>query len=293
MAFNIRKSKRMPATPQETETNELPEYGIVDPTSEKSNVVATQSWVFKVLNNFWKWTKFFATESMQVAGGIHSGRVKTCELQTNDIYATKIYLLDREGKPCVIYVNDLGELKTDYDFKNVFVYPGDDSNLEFKKYVYRYGQSDERIAGNFVGLTPYEILLNFVPFESNSYKKFNDKECYRICPADGEDVRVDGTMLVTCAQTKKITGVEVLDQDGQVIKSLLEIPEDRTYRRLTINMPCFKDIESGEKQHIVLPSDFPSIGGGAYKPFVPPFLLPPKPPYFIPPAKPSVPAMMF
>ena len=110
MACNIRKSKRMPATQQETETNELPEYGIVDPTSEKSNVVATQSWVFKVLNNFWKWTKFFATESMQVAGGIHAGRVKTCELQTNDIYATKIYLLDREGRPCVLHVNELGEL---------------------------------------------------------------------------------------------------------------------------------------------------------------------------------------
>lgn len=110
--------------------------------------------------------------------------------------------------------------------------------------MYRYGQSDEKVAGNFVGLTPYELLLNFVPFESNSVKQFNGIDCYRICSADGEDIRVDGTFLITCPQTKKIVGVEVLDADGQPVKQLLEIPSDVTCRRLTINMPSFKDLDS-------------------------------------------------
>ena len=42
---------------------------------KKSNVVATQSWVWNILNKAWNWTKFFATQSLQVAGGMTAGKV--------------------------------------------------------------------------------------------------------------------------------------------------------------------------------------------------------------------------
>lgn len=294
MAFNIRKTnKRLPAFGNQTDIGQneesSSESGLIDVEpglEEKSNVVATQSWVFRVLKKFWNWTKFFATESLQVAGGLNAGRVKTNELQTNDAYATRLTLVDPNGRPGVIYINSLGELKIDYDFQNVFVYPGA-GDLEVKNFVYRYGTDDEHIATNFVGLTPYELMLNFVDFGSNETKRFNEKTCFRLCTADGKDELVDKTLLFKCKQTKKIVSVKVLDGDGQMVgEPLLEIPDDRNFRTLTINMPSFKENESGQIQYVPMVGDFPAIGNGAFQPFVPPFLLPPKPHFFVPPTKP-------
>lgn len=295
MAFNIRNTnKRLPAFGNQTDIGQNEEEvssgsGLLDvepAVDEKSNVVATQSWVFRVLKKFWGWTKFFATESMQVAGGIHAGRVKTCELQTNEAYATKLTLVDPNGRPGVIYINEQGELKIDYDFQNVYVYPGT-GDLEIKSFVYRYGTDNEHIASNFVGLTPYELMLNFVDFGSNDYKTFNDQSCFKLCSADGKDELVDKTLLFKCPQTKKIVSVKIVDVDGQMVgEPLMEIPDDRNFRTLTINMPSFRDLESGKTQYVTLVGDYPTLGNGAFKPFIPPFLLPPKPHFFVPPTKP-------
>lgn len=170
MAFNVKKNKRLPAQDDgvtEVETGEdtgiivQPESNPFGMEENKSNVVATQSWVWQVIKKVWGWTKFFATESAQVAGGLTAGRIKTNELQTGDIYAQKIVLLDPDGKPAVLHINGSGELKIDYDYQDVFIYPGD---LDIRNYVYRYGTKPENMATNFVGLTPYETLLNFIPY---------------------------------------------------------------------------------------------------------------------------------
>ena len=58
---------------------------------------------------------------------------------------------------------------------------------------------------------------------------------------------------------------------------------------MTINMPSFKAPEVEAVDHILLPGEFPSIGNNAFRPFVPPYLLPPRPPVFIPPVKPTLP----
>ena len=109
MAFNIKKKskgKRLPSPtdnvgadttpdggtpPPDDGGSDEPQEGIItppDPITDfpfpigdtKSNVVATQSWVYKTLRGFWNWTKFFATQSMRVAGGLYARRVKTMEL---------------------------------------------------------------------------------------------------------------------------------------------------------------------------------------------------------------------
>ena len=225
MAFNIKKKKRLPAQTEgstssglignETEghASDLPIAYPDENTIRKSNVVATQSWVYRVLKRFWDWTKFFATESMQVAGGINAGRVRTCELQTEEAYATRLTLLDPNGRPAQIYINELGELKIDYDFRNVFVYPGSDG-IDISRFVYRYGMDADKIASNFLGLTPYETQLNFVKFESNCHKEFNGKSCHNLCTADGIEEQIDKTLLFTCPMTKKIVKVYVVDVDG-------------------------------------------------------------------------------
>ena len=95
---------------------------------EDVHVVATQSWVKTMLNKFWDWTKYFATQTLQVAGGLHAGRIKTAELQTNDIYTSRFTLLDPFGRPALVYVDEKGNLRVQYDFQDVFVYSGIDEH---------------------------------------------------------------------------------------------------------------------------------------------------------------------
>lgn len=300
MAFNVKKNKRLPAlaenseTTGENETNatENGQHEVSTWNTNGKNFVATHGWVYGILRKLWNWTKFFATESMQVAGGIHAGRVSTCELQTNDIYATKLYLVDKNGRAMAIYIDDSGDIKYDYDYQDVFVYPGS-GEVDIRNFVYRYGKDpysippDDNVARNFVGLTPYELLMNFVPFISNGQTELDDKTCYRLCAADGEDELVRRTMLFTCPANKKITEVRSFDRDGG-LKQVYQVPLDRQYRRMTVNMPTFVD-EQGEKHYVQLPGDFPAIGGDAFRPFFPPFLRPPKPHGFFPPPPPWMP----
>ena len=272
MAFNLKKRNARDEADgiQNVDEGNLSTYL----GGEPSNVVATQSWVFNALKRFWKWTKFFATESLQVAGGINSERVNTGELQTNNIYATRLNLVDPHGRAMTIRVNEAGELVKEYDFQNVFVYPGaGDGAVKMKNYVYRYDKK-RRMADNFIGLTPYETLLNFIPFHSQVTATVNDVVCPLICPADGQEKLVDWTLLFQCPSSHKITKLEIWDKDLMLKR---EIPVEGTdVRNLTINMPAFKKIgEDEEVLHVALPI---RGGDGQTKPFIPPFLLPPKPP---------------
>lgn len=221
--------------PQEPEDLTPP---VPTPTYD-NNVVATQSWVKSMLDKFRDWTKFFATEQLEVGGTINAGRLKTVDLQTNDIYASRLTLLDPNGRPAQVYIDEKGNLQINYDFQDVFIYPGL-GDVEIKRYVYRYGFLPEQIASNFVGLTPYQTLANFVPYDATEAKKFNDKICFKFCEADGRDVLIDKTMLFMCNQTKRIVGIDVWDEYGELIpQKCIVLPTDKVYRKVTLNMPSF------------------------------------------------------
>ena len=139
--------------------------------------------MYRVLRGFWDWTRFFATKQLRVAGSLDAGRLSCPEIRANDIYATKFTLLDEEGRPAEIFIQD-GELKVNYDFHDVFVYPVDGINM--LKYVYRYPD----MIDNFTGLTPYETYINFIPYESNETCRLDDKDCPRLCSANGKEIPV-------------------------------------------------------------------------------------------------------
>lgn len=258
----------------------------IPPHNKNLNVVATQSWVYRTLKGFWNWTRFFATQSLQVAGGMYAKRVKTGELQGDEIYAKKLVLIDPNGKPAVVYIDELGNLQRQYKYEDVFMYAP--KGIDVKSYVYRF----PNIISNFAGLTPIETMLNFIPYQTNDTKEFNGVNCPRICEADGGDELLKETFLIKCQETKKIVGLKVVDSDGELVKQLdFAPPEGKIVRRLTINMPCFAPTSGldDETCYVVLPGDILD-GYGQFKPFVPPFLKPPvPPPPFFPPTPPVVP----
>lgn len=264
MAFKTKK--RLPAQDTGNETDST--TSSIGGNNTSSNVVATQSWVVNALKRFWDWTRFFATEQLKVAGSINSGRVKTCELETNDLYAHRFMLLDDDGRPAVITLKN-GILDVDYDFQDVFMYSGE---LPVFNYVWRFPDST---IDNFIGLTPYETYVNFIPFTSNENAEMEGKTCPRLCSADGKDELASKfPLLVKCPRTRRIARLEVLDEDGELVKSI-EIPETEgsPTRILTINMPCFKRTDDDSVEYVCLPSS------GTIEEFnnngvIPPFLKP-------------------
>ena len=116
------------------------------------------------------------------------------------------------------------------------MYSGNE-DIQIKQFVYRSAD----IARNFVGLTPYEILLNFVPFESAEYKILNDKVCYKVCPADGENEYIKHTLLLQCGKFKRITGIKVVDKTGELCQRI-NLPRGKVLTKVTINMPLFQSI---------------------------------------------------
>ena len=244
MAFKTKKRQAAPDSGEQevdTETQETTQ------TTNGKNVVATQFWVANVLKRFWNWTKFFATQQLRVAGPMHAERVKTLELETNDLYTHRFTILDDDGRPAVITIKN-GVLDVNYDFRDVFLYTGELAPL---KYVWRFPES---AISNFIGLTPYETYVNFVPFESNETATLEGKEWPRLCSANGKDALCcESPILVKCPRTQKITGLEILDETGELVRSVEITPiQGEPTRILTINMPCFK--KGDETQYVCLPS---------------------------------------
>lgn len=238
---------------------------------------------------FWNWTRFFATQSIRVAGGLYAKFIKSDEIQGGDVYAKRLVLLDQRGKPAVIYIDEKGDLQREYKFEDVYIYG--DGDVEIKSYFYRVPGD---IMRNFIGLTPLETAMSFTEFQKEGdIVELNEKTCPRLCEADGLDELVPETLLFKCPSTKKIVGLKVLDEDGELVKLLdFAPPEGKVVRQLTVNMPCFKppEGETGETSHVVLPGEIMD-GYGQFKPFIPPFLRPPfpVPPHFCPPVPPVVP----
>lgn len=279
----------------EQTNNVYPEIHVVPPgfplppSILKSNVVATQSWVYRTLKGFWNWTKFFATQTLQVAGRMYAKKIKTLELQGDDIYAKRLVLLDPKGKPAIVWIDENGDLQREYKYEDVYLYLQD--GVEVKSYVYRFPE----IITNFYGLTPIETYINFIPYQSNDTKELNGNTCPRLCEADEADEIIKETLLLRCNETQRIVGLKVLDSDGELLKRLDFTPPDGVnVRRITVNMPCFKPAEGqeGETSYVVLPGEIMD-GNSQFRPFVPPFLKPPMPPpQFCPPTPPVVPPVV-
>jgi hypothetical protein len=113
--------------------------------------------------------------------------------------------------------------------------------------------------------------------------------CPKVCGADGTDALIGPTLMVTCSKFKKIVSISVYDADGEEIpEKTITLPTDYEFRKLTINMPCFKNADGTNTAYVNLPGKFAWEGPGALKPFLPPFLLPPCPPHLAPPVKPTM-----
>ena len=234
MAFNIKKARQ--AAPEETQ---------VCPNNPNANIVATRSWVWKVLEKFVNWTNLFKTNELEVTGGASASRLTADEVQTNTLYTNKIILVDDQGNPGYIYIDDKGEVKIQYDYKDVFVYPNDD--VDTRMFCYKYPE----VYKNFENLTPYETLVNFIPFKSTRWTKFNNKVCFKLCEADGKNELVGRTMLFSCRNNlNKISSIKVVDNLGNELQDI-PVPEGN-YKRFTINMPSFR--KNGEDIIVDLPS---------------------------------------
>lgn len=213
-----------------------------------------------------------------------AGSVKAGEIQTTDIYARRIVLVDKDGTPSLLQIGDDGELDIVKYYYDVYVHPGEDF-MNILQFAYRYGTDQDKTVLNFAGLTPYETLLNFIPMSGVKSKKFMDRICYSFGSADGKDSPFEKTLLVTVPEGKKISSIKVYDSDGTEKST---IPVDCTTQMLTVNMPSFQYTDDGNQLQ-TLRIELPGVCPGqcdAFKPFLPPFLAPPKPviPPLVPPS---------
>jgi len=247
MAFDIKNNKRL-GTDDITEVGSDGNETTLQMINQfsNSNVIATQSWVSMMLCRFWTWTKVFCTDIIHVASEVVTANVRTRELHADEIRAKNIILTNENGGMVTLSVGEDGKIDIKHTLCDVFLYRGSSMVREF---LYR----SKDIVANFVGLTPYQTLLGFVPFVGGKTSEFNGQKCSLLCQADGTDELVDKTLLFNFPQGKVAKSIKVYDANGDEIKSV-ELPQDAAIKQLTINMPCFKDVESGEIKHVVLPS---------------------------------------
>ena len=293
MAFDVKKINKAKNRDADEDNIQTVDSETATTNQIGKNKVATHSWVYNALKPFWNWTNFFVTKTLKVDEGAKIGSINTGEVQTNDLYTKRIYLVGKDGKTMAIYLDEEGNLVRDYDYEDVFLYPTD--GVSIRRFVYRYGNDPcsiptdaKAVARNFVGLTPYEILMNFVNYVSNGYTEYGGKTCFKLCEADGKEELVRKTLLFTAPTNHKITRVTCFDRESDEPTLIYEVPSDKTFKRMTVNMPTFNP-EVGDAAHVLLPGEFPAIGGDAYIPFMPPFLKPTKPDGFLPPVPPFAP----
>ena len=265
MAFDIQKNKRLAADDvSEVDGSNESTIGAVDAASS-SNVIATQSWVSRMLKMFCCWTRMFHTDVLHATSEVVTANVKSREAHLDEIYANSIILTNSEGGMVKIKVGPDGKIDIEETLCDVFVYPGD---CIVRDYLYR----SEDVVANFAGLTPEQVLLNFVPFISWKRSEFNGKTCYLLCQADGKDEFVGKTLLFSIPPDYVAKRVVVLDANSEELKSY-SIPYENNIRQLTINLPRFLDTETQEMHQVLLPEPSPiwtGRGSTAFPEQVPP-----------------------
>lgn len=272
MAFDTMK-QRLPDQEQEEDENtttERPHYG---------NTVATQSWVGHVLDRIWAWTYSFKTKRLQVDGPISSGNLTTNGVQTNFLTADHITLVNSNGQAMRLYVDENGALKTEFDFKNLFLYPGSGEYM-VRKYSYDPQMSAYE---NFMQVTPRQLLKNFHKYEDDvKMTTYDGKTCYKLYDADGKDEIIPKTLLITCDYTKKISKLVILNDKLEETKT---IPLTTPVRNVTINMPCF-NVDGMNVYPVVPKVCYTNSKAHCSVPLIPgvppPFPMPPFPGYIDP-----------
>ena len=98
MAFDITKNKRLAAddiSEVDSDTNDNT-IEIVEQAS-KSNVIATQSWVSKILRRFCRWTNVFHTGVLHAMAQVCTPKLDAKEINSDEIYAKSIILHNQWG----------------------------------------------------------------------------------------------------------------------------------------------------------------------------------------------------
>ena len=247
MAFDIQKNKRLASedgvTEVDSDSNENT-MEIVEQAS-KSNVIATQAWVSKILRGFCSWTRVFHTGVLHAIADVFTTRLHAKEIHADEIHASSVVLQNQYGGMVKLQVGQDGKIDIQETISDVFVYPGDCLVREF---LYR----TPNIPANFAGLTPYQTLLNFVPFVGWKNTELDGKTCYILCTADGKDEFVNRTLLFNCPDGMVVKNVAIVDEDGNTI-TRITVPYEDNIEQLTINLPCFKNIGTGEICKVRLP----------------------------------------
>lgn len=207
------------------------------PSTEEGtpNVVATQSWVRNALRGIMAWATSFRTGSLQVEGQTQSQTIITNAVRTSEIQTESLVLVDRDGKAMKLYVGDDGKVAVEYAFENVYLYPSTGIDVRCLYYT-----NERTIVDEFNGLTPEQVFMKFVEYTDVKTTTYDEVECPRLCLADGEDKLVDRTLMFTCGQNKLMTGLQICDQDMNLLATI-PVPEGKAVRRLTVNLPYFVD----------------------------------------------------
>lgn len=92
--------------------------------------------------------------------------VKAKEAHLDEIYAKSIVLTNSDGGMVKITVGKDGKIDIEETLCDVFVYPNE-------CLVREYPYENEDVVANFAGLTPDQVLLNFIPFVSQESSEFN------------------------------------------------------------------------------------------------------------------------
>lgn len=269
MAFDIQKNKRLANDGIEEVDSDNTEttINLVNEAS-KSNVIATQSWVSRILKMFCHWTRLFHTDVLHAKTEVDTTTLNANTANLGEIYANSIVLTNEDGGMVRIKVGKDGKIDIEETLCDVFVYPNE---CLVREYLYR----SPDVVANFAGLTPYQTLLNFVPFVGYKRSEFNGQTCYLLCEADGKDEFINKTLLFNVPPDKVVKKVTVLDVNGEWVKDYT-VPIEDGIRQLTINLPRFYNTETQEMRQVRLPEPSPIWTGRGSEVF--PMPVPPPPP---------------
>lgn len=217
MAFDINKSKRLSSDGIEEIDSDSTEttLNLVEQASN-SNVIATQSWVSRILHGFCCWTRFFHTDVLHATSEVATSNVRSREAHLDKVYANSIILTNDKGGTVKITVGEDGKIDIEETVCSVYLYPNDCIVREYLNW-----------SGNpvvdFGGLTPFQVISNFLPFVGDKQSEFNGSKCYILCEADGKDDLLDNTILINTPSDKVVKRIVAVDSNGDVL-SEKELP---------------------------------------------------------------------
>lgn len=245
MAFDIQRSKRLANDGiEEVDSGNEAALHMVEKAS-KSNVIATQAWVSKLLKLFCCWTRLFHTDVLHATTRVDTNQLNAKTANLDEIYTKSIVLTNENGGMVRLKVGKDGKIDIEETLCDVFVYPNE---CLVREYLYR--SSD--VVANFAGLTPCQTLLNFVPIVGCKRSEFNGQTCQYLCTAEDEDEYIGRTLLFNLPPGKVVDKVLVIDSDNNEVEHI-DIPENSNFRQLTVNLPRFYDNETSSYYYVRLP----------------------------------------